>query len=281
MIVKCFNHFAQVAEGRVGPDVAFGDSKPSFLKEGPKMAVTKKAALLTTAAAFEDQLTRLAADAHPAVRKTIQKLAMDAKKAADEMDEDEVAEDAALMEGKDCAKDKAKDKAKDRAKDEKEEDDDEEFEPKKAKDKSKDKMRAKDEKEEDEDEEEEDDDKKKKAEDKRAKDRKAMDEAISAAILANDQKHRNIAEARATVRPILGDVLAMDDAEEIYRLGCETQGIDLAGVPKGTAPSVYRTLLGVAKRAAPTPQFANDSASGDVMTRFMKDFPTASIPRRA
>lgn len=288
-----FNHVALVEEGRAGPDVLVGDEKPGFLK-GPThmVAISKRVALDQVAKGFAAQLSGLAADAAPAVRKTWAKLAADARKAADEMDETEMAGDEP-MELK--AKDKMNDKAKDRAKDEKEpdeEDDEDEKKAKdrakdrKAKDKAKDRAKAEDEKDDDGEEEEKEVEREAKAKDKAAKDRKAMDAAISKGVASGIAAERvrmdDIRDAERVVRPILGDVLAMDSAEDIYRLGCETQGVDLTDIPKGSPPGIYKTLLAVAQRSAqPGPRLAHDSAAGDVRSKFLAEFPGATIPRRA
>jgi hypothetical protein len=286
-----FNHVALVEVGRAGPDVLVGDEKPSF-KDVPPMAVTKKAALAAIAAAFNDQVTRLASDAAPAVRKTLIKLAADAKKEADDCDETEMAADEPV-EFKGMPKTGGKmvgDKAKDEKPDDQDEDEtDEEYADRKKREaedrkKARDSARAAKDRAKDESAEEKEKrearERSEKAEDK-AKDRKAMDSAIATAIAANDAKHRDIATAREAVRPFVGDVLAMDSAEEIYRLGCQTKGIDLTDVPTGSPLGVYRALLNTAASAAPGLRLATDSGGGDAAAKFQARFPAAVIPRRA
>jgi hypothetical protein len=267
-----FNHVALVEEGRAGPDVLVGDQLPLEFKSMKKKDAWGQLAASYTALANDAKLPAI-------IRKTHAKLAADAMKARDEADEnEEMAGDEPMdFPGKPAdPKDKKGDKA---ARDEGEtEEEREEREAKEKAEKAKDKA-AKDKAARDKaakDEKDERDEKEKKAEDKRA-----TDSAISAAIAANDAKHRDIAEAQAAVRFIIGDVLAADSAEEIYRLGLEARGVDLVGIPKGTAPSVYRTLLQTSQRAAPIG--ANDSFTGthDARAALMKEFPTAVLPRRA
>ena len=63
----------------------------------------------------------------------------------------------------------------------------------------------------------------------------AVQAAVDAALQAERQRNRQAADALALVRPLVGDVLGMDSAEDILRYalhehGVETRGINLPGL---------------------------------------------------
>lgn len=109
----------------------------------------------------------------------------------------------------------------------------------------------------------------------------AMDAAIRS---ATEQATRNAATqykalrlAESDVRPLIGDVVAMDSAEDVYRTALEQAGIDISGVH----PSAYRSMVQFAveqkQNARPRPNVAMDSAA---ISSFEADFPEAGKLKR-
>lgn len=101
------------------------------------------------------------------------------------------------------------------------------------------------------------------------KDTPAMDAAaIRAATIA---EMNAISAARDAVRPLVGEVAAMDSAEAVYRFALDSAKVDLTGVH----PSAFRSMVGMLSAAKPDPapkRIALDAAGKD---DFAKRFPTA------
>lgn len=109
----------------------------------------------------------------------------------------------------------------------------------------------------------------------------AMDEAIRLAADCATKRaaanFRAVREAESEVRPLIGDVMAMDSADEVYRTALEQTGIDLTGVH----PSAFRSMVKYAieqKQTTKTPQVAMDAAAA---SSFAADFPTAGKLKRS
>ena len=104
------------------------------------------------------------------------------------------------------------------------------------------------------------DDEDKKEDDKVTK--TAMDAAISSALTANTKalqaKFAALRQAESDVRSVIGEVMAQDSAESIYKLALDHMKVDLAGVDK----SAYRGLFTALKTAnnGKKPTIAKDSA---------------------
>lgn len=236
------NHVALVETGRAGSDVLVADSLPPELKH---MSKRKAAAIRATV----KPLLAADADIDEVVRKAL--LALDEaekedeeeqkKKTADDEDEDE------------DEKEKKKKPASDS------EEDDEEDKKKKTAD----------------DEDDEDDDKK---DDKVSK--TAMDSAIrlaaDSATKKAAQNFREVREAEQAVRPLIGDVVAMDSAADVYRTALEQSGIDIKGVHPSAFPSLVKMAISQKENSRPAP-LAQDSAS---ISDFEKAFPTAGKLKR-
>lgn len=149
---------------------------------------------------------------------------------------------------------------------------------------------------EDEDEDEKDDDKKKTADDsdededdddkKTADDeddetvsKAAMDSAIRLAVDGATKEaaknSRRVREAEKIVRPLIGDVVAMDSADDVYRTALEQSGVDI----KDVHPSAYPALvqMAISQKQNSRPAIAQDSAS---ISDFEKAFPTAGKLKR-
>ena len=93
---------------------------------------------------------------------------------------------------------------------------------------------------------------------KEAEDRKAMDEKIKLATDSLRAEFRDAEEARRDVRPVVGDVIAMDSAADIYTFALDQMKVDHKDV-SGVAN--LRALFKAAKSAAaPPPRVAFDGA---------------------
>lgn len=92
----------------------------------------------------------------------------------------------------------------------------------------------------------------------------AMDQALAKAQKAGEQaavqRMTAIRTAEQECRPILGEIVAQDSAEAVYKMALDAKGIDLTDTP----PSAYRAMvkMALAKDQAPqTPRVAMDSAA--------------------
>ncbi|RYM47685.1 DUF2213 domain-containing protein [Serratia proteamaculans] len=231
------NHVALVETGRAGSDVLVADSLPPELKH---MSKRKAAAIRATL----KPLLAQDADLEAEVRKAL--LALDEADKEDEKDK-KPAED----EEDDDLDDKKKKTADDA--DEDEEDD--------KKEKTAD---------------DEDDDEEDKKDEKVSK--TAMDSAIR---LATDsatkkaaQNFRAVREAEQAVRPLIGDVVAMDSAEEVYRTALEQADVDITGVHPSAFPAMVK--MAISQKQNKRPALAQDAAS---ISDFEKDFPQAKLKR--
>lgn len=108
----------------------------------------------------------------------------------------------------------------------------------------------------------------------------AMDEAIRLAAdnatKAAAKNFKAVRVAETEVRPLIGDVVAMDSADEVYRTALEQAGIDITDVH----PSAYRSMVKYAveqKQTTKAPKLALDSAAA---SSFAADFPTAGKLKR-
>lgn len=136
----------------------------------------------------------------------------------------------------------------------------------------------------DDEDDEEDKDKKKTAEDEDDEEddkvsKTAMDSAIRLAADSATKKaaenFRKIREAEQVVRPLIGDVVAMDSAEDVYRTALEQSGVDIAGVHPSAYPAMVK--MAISQKENSRPVIAQDSAS---VSEFEKAFPTASKLKR-
>ncbi|MDK1688319.1 DUF2213 domain-containing protein [Cronobacter malonaticus] len=117
------------------------------------------------------------------------------------------------------------------------------------------------------------------SEEKDKVDKPAMDAAIRLAADAATKKaaenFRAVREAEQAVRPLIGDVVAMDSAEDVYRTALEQAGVDIDGVHPSAFPSLVK--MAISQKENSRPVIAQDSASiGD----FEKAFPTAGKLKR-
>ncbi len=136
----------------------------------------------------------------------------------------------------------------------------------------------------DDEDDDEDKDKKKTAEDEDDEEddkvsKTAMDSAIRLAADSATKKaaenFRKIREAEQVVRPLIGDVVAMDSAEDVYRTALEQSGVDIAGVHPSAYPAMVK--MAISQKESSRPVIAQDSAS---VSEFEKAFPTAGKLKR-
>ncbi|SWX26744.1 Putative NAD(+)--arginine ADP-ribosyltransferase Vis precursor [Klebsiella pneumoniae] len=136
----------------------------------------------------------------------------------------------------------------------------------------------------DDEDDEEDKDKKKTAEDEDDEEdgkvsKTAMDSAIRLAADSATKKaaenFRKIRDAEQVVRPLIGDVVAMDSAEDVYRTALEQSGVDIAGVHPSAYPAMVK--MAISQKENSRPVIAQDSAS---VSEFEKAFPTAGKLKR-
>lgn len=139
----------------------------------------------------------------------------------------------------------------------------------------------------DEDDEDSDDKKKKPAEDEDDEDDKkddkvsktAMDSAIrlaaDSATKRAAENFRKVREAEQAVRPLIGDVVAMDSADDVYRTALEQAGVDIEGVHPSAFPKMVK--MAIEQQNNKRPVIAQDSAT---VGEFEKAFPTAGKLKR-
>lgn len=163
--------------------------------------------------------------------------------------------------------------------DEAEKEDEKENKPADEDDDEKDKKKTADDEDDDEDK-----DKKKTAEDEDDEEddkvcKTAMDSAIRLAADSATKKaaenFRKIREAELVVRPLIGDVVAMDSAEDVYRTALEQSGVDIAGVHPSAYPAMVK--MAISQKENSRPVIAQDSAS---VSEFEKAYPTAGKLKR-
>lgn len=107
----------------------------------------------------------------------------------------------------------------------------------------------------------------------------AMDSAIrlaaDSATKTAAENFRRVREAEQAVRPLIGDVVAMDSADDVYRTALEQAGVDINGVHPSAFPAMVR--MAISQKENSRPVIAQDSAS---ISDFEKAFPTAGKLKR-
>ncbi|MEM5524291.1 DUF2213 domain-containing protein [Enterobacter hormaechei] len=230
------NHVALVEKGRAGSDVLVADSLPPELKQ---MARAKN--ILDALKPF------LAADAD---LKEVE------EKVKDKLDEEEEKREEDDLKKKAEREKKEAEKLKKETADDEDDDDSDDKKKKPA-----------------EDEDDEDD----KKDDKVSK--TAMDSAIrlaaDSATKRAAENFRKVREAEQAVRPLIGDVFAMDSADDVYRTALEQAGVDIEGVHPSAFPKMVK--MAIEQQNNKRPVIAQDSASH---SEFEKAFPTAGKLKR-
>lgn len=238
------NHEALVPEGRAGSDVLVADSLPTGIKRMSELTKKVMAAIAPL----------LAKDAKPEeIEEAVEKEIAKDEETRAERDNESEAERLKREERE--LKEREERENKDRKRDIAEDEDDDDKKKKTADD-------------------EDDDDKK---DDKVSK--TAMDSAIR---LATDsatkraaENFRKIREAELVVRPLIGDVVAMDSADDVYRTALEQSGVDIKDVHPSAFPALVQ--MAISQKQNSRPAIAQDSAS---ISDFEKAFPTAGKLKR-
>lgn len=245
------NHVALVEVGRAGSDVLVADSLPEGIK--PMSELTKKLMAAIT--------PLLAKDAKPEeIEKAVEKVAKDEETREERDNESEA--DRLKREEREL-KEREERERKDRNRDRADDSDDDEDDDKK-------KKKTADDSDDDDDE----DDKDKKVT------KTAMDSAIRLATDSAQRKaaenFRKVREAEKEVRPLIGDVIAMDSADDVYRTALEQSGIDIDGVHPSAFPAMVRMAISQKQSSRPAPLAQDASTVSDFETRF----PTAGKLKR-
>lgn len=229
------NHVALVEVGRAGPEIVVGDANPFLLTTEQSHMKPSRIALLTAAlVASIGPVMALDASIKPEELAKKLALALDA-----EEDDDKKTPKKPAFDGDDQGEGESDEDYKKR------------MDAKKA---------AQD---------EEDD----KAKEKDDKAEKAMDSAIKSAVTvaetATVKRMNAIRQAEKEVQPLIGEVVAQDSAEAVYKLALDHAKVDLTDVPPAAYGAMVRML---GKPADNKPRVAMDAAS---TTAFAERFPTA------
>jgi len=259
------NHIAIVESGRAGSDVVVGDKNP-FL-EAFDMSKTSRKAVAVKAGLSAFLMPVLAADASIDLKKIVglpkaKTIESDADRIANAIvlaTKDKLAKDAAIdpvllkkviLLAADAESDKEMDEKEQVAKDSDKRDDetDEEYKARMAKDNY---------------DEDKDDDKVSKT---------AMDSALAAAVQAERQHQLAIRQAEKDVHHVVGDIVAQDSAEAVYKLALDAKGVDLTGVDKSAYRALFKAVCTVGETSKP--KLAQDSAVSS--GAFAELFPSAA-----
>lgn len=246
----CGNHVALVEVGRAGPDVVVGDSSTLNPSEIPKMKQSKTAIAVAGAlgAYISPKLAQDAAVGNLSVlvkgvtQKNLKSEAPRIVRAIENRYKGKLAQDADLSDLAEIIEvfsDKDSPIGEDEDTDESDEDEDvkdiAEDEPSDTKDTPEPPVTQ-----------------------------QAMDSALAKATKAGEEaavaRMTAIRTAEQECRPILGEIVAQDSAESVYKMALDAKGIDLTDAP----PSAYRVMVKMAlaqDQAPQTPRVAMDSAA--------------------
>lgn len=288
------NHVALVTKGRAGADVLVSDSMPTEFESMP----TKSRIAVAVRAALSTHLRPLLAvdGAIPQVKvlmrgyKSPTQLAKDAKTMFPDKIEERKLAHALQLASDEAEAEKPDDKDDDKADDEDETEEErkarEEKEAKEKSDAAKDK-KAKDKKAKDEDDDEDpdkdgdvdkDDDGHAKDEDTDKVVKGAMDAAIAKARRQAVAEAQAIRKAERDVAPLVGEVIAMDSAESVYRFALDSVGIENAHIHASALPymvQVAKERKAEHEHAMPARALAMDS---DASASFASRFGVKSMP---
>lgn len=101
-----------------------------------------------------------------------------------------------------------------------------------------------------------DDDKK-----EHAMDAASVQAVVAAAVKAERDRNAAVETAKRATRGDLGDMIAMDSADEIYRAALKQRGVDVAAIPAGAEQAAYQAIQAVTSHRPV--QHAHDSNSGN------------------
>lgn len=270
------NHIALVEKGRAGPDVVVGDSDPFSITEYQAMKASRKSIAVKAAvgvylrpmlaqdAAIGDlgalvrgvKAATIAQDKDriiKAVQAAVEgKLAQDVELNTAELGE--IIEAAAAAEPEEVAEDE--DDGKQR-----EGESDEDYKARMEAKKKDDQDPAQD----------EDDDEK----DKDKPTAAAMDAAIKSAVKKAERdtvtRLNAIRQAEKEVAPLIGEVMAQDSADAVYKLALDHAGVDT----KDVHPSAYGAMVRMLGRAKAEPRASTLAMDSSINEGFAQRYPTA------
>jgi hypothetical protein len=100
----------------------------------------------------------------------------------------------------------------------------------------------------------------------------AMDEAIKLAAdaaIADTVKRMNaIRLAEKEVQPFIGEVVAQDSANAVYKLALDAAKVDLTGADESSYPFVFRAWASQQSKAEPAPLAQDSAANAETLKRF-------------
>lgn len=88
----------------------------------------------------------------------------------------------------------------------------------------------------------------------------AVEEKVTAAMDSMRVEFRQLEQAKVDVRAIVGDVIGMDSAEEVYRFALGKMGHDHKDMPAAGLRTMFNAVKDV-KASRPAPRIAEDSAA--------------------
>ena len=98
-----------------------------------------------------------------------------------------------------------------------------------------------------------------KAEDEEMMKPEEVDAKVTAAMDSMRQEFRALEKAKADVSPVVGDVLGMDSAGDVYKFALKHMGVDYSGMPDAGLAKLFSVAS--VKKAEPQRTVAMDSAS--------------------
>lgn len=88
----------------------------------------------------------------------------------------------------------------------------------------------------------------------------AVEEKVTAAMDTMRVEFRQLEQAKVDVRPVVGDVIGMDSAEDVYRFALGKMGHDHKDMPAAGLRTMFNAVKDV-KASRPAPRIAEDSAA--------------------
>ena len=88
----------------------------------------------------------------------------------------------------------------------------------------------------------------------------AVEEKVTAAMDSMRVEFRQLEQAKVDVRAVVGDVIGMDSAEEVYRFALGKMGHDHKDMPAAGLRTMFNAVKDV-KASRPAPRIAEDSAA--------------------
>lgn len=84
-----------------------------------------------------------------------------------------------------------------------------------------------------------------------AMDAKSVQALVNAAVAAERKRAQDVEQAKRATRTVLGDVIAMDSAPDIYRAALKQAGMDVSSIAKGTEQLAWNAFQSATSAARP------------------------------